>query len=85
MCRRIFLDNNDGIEQFFLKCVIRFGILLCRQIDEAMATASAEEKMEEEAKGEYEIEREETVRWGIALEGIYAEEEEYAEMRSAMY
>ena len=42
-------------------------------------------KMEEEAKGEYEIEREETVRWGIALEGIYAEEEEYAEMRSAMY
>ena len=50
-----------------------------------MATTSAEETMEEEAKGEYEIEREETVRWGIALEGIYAEEEEYAEMRSAMY
>ena len=47
----------------------------------------AEEKMEEEAKikGEYEIEREEMVRWGIALEGIYAEEEEYAEMRREMY
>ena len=73
------------LNNLVVKFVIRFVILLCRQIDEAMATVSAEEKMEEEAKGECEIEREETVRWGIALEGIYAEEEEYAEMRSAMY
>ena len=41
--------------------------------------------MEEEAKGEYEIEREEAVRWGIALEGIYAEEGEYAKTRREMY
>ena len=47
-----------------------------------MASASVEDIIEEEAKGEYETEREEAVRWGIELERIYAEEEE---MRREMY
>ena len=53
---------------------------MCRKIDEAMASAAVEERMGEEAKGEYKIERKEEVRWGIAMQAIYAEEERYAEI-----
>ena len=45
-----------------------------------MASAAAEERMEEEAKGECEIEREEEIRWGIEKKKLIAEENERYEM-----
>jgi hypothetical protein len=47
---------------------------VCREIDEAMTSASAEERMEEEVKGECEIEREEGIRWDIIKKELIAEE-----------
>ena len=41
-----------------------------------MASAAAEERMEEEAKGECEIEREEGIRWDIEKNKLIAEEYE---------
>ena len=52
-------DEGDDVEQIGYFFIIRFFILLCRQIDEAMTSASIEEKKEEEeAKEESETERE---------------------------
>ena len=51
-----------------------------REIDEAMASAAAEERMEEEAKGECEIEREEGIRWDIEEKELIAEENKRYEM-----
>ena len=52
-------SGRDDVEQIDYFFIIRFFILLCRQIDEAMTSASIEEKKEEEeAKEEYETERE---------------------------
>ena len=45
-----------------------------------MASAAAEERMEEEAKGECEIEREEGIRWDIEEKELIAEENERYEM-----
>ena len=45
-----------------------------------MASAAAEERMEEEAKGECEIEREEGIRWDIEEKELIAEENERSEM-----
>ena len=47
---------------------------MCREIDEAMASASAEERMEEEVKGKYEIERQEGIRRDIEKKELIAEE-----------
>ena len=49
---------------------------VCREVDEAMASASAEERMEEEVKGECEIERDEGIRWDIEKKELIAEEYE---------
>ena len=45
-----------------------------------MASAAAEEIMEEEAKGECEIEREEEIRWDIEKKNLIAEENGRYEM-----
>ena len=45
-----------------------------REIDEVMASASAEGRIKEEVKGECEIEREEGIRWDIEKKEIIAEE-----------
>ena len=45
-----------------------------------MASAAAEERMEEEAKGEFEIEREEGIRWDIEEKELIAEENELYEV-----
>ena len=37
-------DEGDDVEQIDYFFIIRFFILLCRQIDEAMTSASIEEK-----------------------------------------
>ena len=47
---------------------------MTREIDEAMASASAEGRMEEEVKGECELEREEGTRWDIEKKELIAEE-----------
>ena len=57
-----------------------FPYVSSRQIDEAAASAAAEERMEEEAKGECEIEREEEIRWDIEKKNLIAEENERYEM-----
>ena len=52
------------------------SLFLCvrREIDEAMASASTEGRMEEEVKGECEIEREERIRWDIEKKELITEE-----------
>ena len=45
-----------------------------------MTSAAAEERMEEEAKVECEIEREEWIRWAIEKNELIAEENERYEM-----
>ena len=45
-----------------------------------MASAAAEERMEEMAKGECKIEREEGIRWDIEEKELIAEENERSEM-----
>ena len=54
--------------------LLLFFVCVRREIDEAMASASAEGRMEEEVKGECELEREEGIRWDIEKKELIAEE-----------